>query len=436
MRNRANRPACLAAVLLCALPLAAAAPEGLHVESWRVDDATEVALVEDHRAPLVSLRLVFPAGDWSPWFDGEDGDDAFAIQIYDPGGELRRRADDLGANVALGNGDRTSVLSAACLKEDLPKLLELVKDILANRSFDKKELRRWAQNEKLEWKASQKDPGFRGAQAIAQALYREGDPRRMDYEAAESVGQDVKHLAEVRDQIVRLPGRIVAFAGDLTRADAARAASGLLPAASPDVPSGLKPELAPVVPAEARPREKTVRLPRLTQVYLSLARDMIPLTDPDYPAYIVANHILGGHFYSRLYRALRHEGGDTYGAGSGGPGEVVPLDYSLYTFTRAANQGETETKFLNTLMVFQERGVTEPERADAVSFLIGHRPFDRETPSQVLSRWLRERALGLDPGTLDALVDRAAALTIDDVNRFIGRFHNPAKFTLVRVIPE
>ena len=39
-------------------------------QSWAVDSSTTGVLVEDHRAPLVELRLVLPVGVWSAWPPG------------------------------------------------------------------------------------------------------------------------------------------------------------------------------------------------------------------------------------------------------------------------------------------------------------------------------------------------------------------------------
>ena len=35
--------------------------------------------------------------------------------------------------------------------------------------------------------------------------------------------------------------------------------------------------------------------------YFYFYRDGLAVNDPNYPAYRLANHVIGGHFYSRLY---------------------------------------------------------------------------------------------------------------------------------------
>ena len=52
---------------------------------------------------------------------------------------------------------------------------------------------------------------------------------------------------------------------------------------------------------------------------------------------------------------------------------------------------------------------------------------------QVLDRILWDRSRDLAPGDRDRLVDRAAALPLEEINAFAKRFYDPARFTLIRV---
>jgi len=174
-----------------------------------------------------------------------------------------------------------------------------------------------------------------------------------------------------------------------------------------------------------------VKLARLTQVYFALAREAPALTDREYAAFLVADHVLGGHFYSRLYVALRHGEGDTYATGTIREGEPATGAYGLWTYSRTANA--IEAKLRGVLSKFHDGGITEEERADAAGYLKGRRAFNVQAPGQVLDRILWERSRGLDPGYRDALVERAAALPLDEINAFVKRFYDPARFTMIRV---
>jgi zinc protease len=405
------------------------------VEHWLLEPGTTVALAEDHRVPLVQLVIEFPVGAWSSWAGTEHAREAFELQIFDPTGSLRAGADRIGARLALVVDDRSSRLEASCLKSEIEPLLSLVRDVLQNREFDRREAAAWKHRREFEFKASQKQPFFVAGQTVARLLFASGDSRRRAWERPDPVETDWKRLAATRDVTVRLPGRVIGFAGDLTREEAGRLAVSLLPPLLEGAVPDIAPELLPLVPREDR-KDTTVHLPRLTQAYFAYGRESVSFTDPSFPAFVVADHVLGGHFYSRLYSALRHEGGETYGARSTNLGDVAIGPYGLGTFTRAANAPATESKLREVLRAFHAQGITEEERADAIGNLRGRILFERQSPATILEAWLLEQRLGLPEGFRDELPERAGALSLDEINRFIVRYYDPAQFTMVRVVPE
>ncbi|UCF66738.1 MAG: insulinase family protein, partial [Acidobacteriota bacterium] len=391
---------------------ASVALAGEPVQSWPLDETTEVALVEDRRAALVDVILQFPVGSWSPWAMAHGAKEAFEIQSYDPASRLRARADELAADLVLSMGPFTSSLRASCRKQDLPAVLELIRDVLSNADFDRKEILRWNQSRRIRWRSRLKEPRFVSARATARRLYRSGDPRRIAYEKPHKLLTNVDRLVHVRNAIIRLPGRIIGFAGDLTRVEARRLSVGLLPAAmaaSAEVPSELEPRFEPVTPASELTDGDTVRMGRIAQVFLRLGRpESLTYADRDYPAFLIADHVLGGHFFSRLYVALRHEQGDTYGTSTIDTGDVYSEPYALFTFTNPDNSRAAANKLREVLRVLHEGGITEQERLEAAGFLRGRRAFSRQHPAQTLRRHLWERRHGFPPGFFDELTETAA----------------------------
>lgn len=423
-----------AAALACgaALPAAAQAPR---VETWPAGEGTTIALVEDHRVPLVTMQVDLPGGTWSPWVRDNHAEEAWEIQLHDPASALRARADRLGADLSVDMGESSAWLRVSCRKEDVPAVLALVRDVLAQRDFDRHELRRRRAGRRIDWSASLKDPQFVLARAVSRLLFVDGDPRRRAFEEPGPTSTDPARLAAVRDALLRFPGRIVGWAGDVTRAQAEEWSRELLPPAAVSAPATLEPRLPDLTPQAARGAARAVTMPRLTQVYFSYAAHTPSLTDADYPALLVADHVLGGHFHSRLYTALRHEGGDTYGAMTRRTTSVQPGGYVLFTFTRTANAADTETRLRDVLGTLHRDGITEDERAAAAGYLVGRRAFERQSPGQVLDRYLWEFRRGLPVGFLDSLPERAAAVPIAEVNAFIRRFYAPGRFTMVTVRP-
>jgi predicted Zn-dependent peptidase len=152
---------------------------------------------------------------------------------------------------------------------------------------------------------------------------------------------------------------------------------------------------------------------------------------------MIADHVLGGHFYSRLYEALRHHEGDTYGTGTRDTGsDLAPGAYAAWTFTKTANAAHTEQKLREVLKELFERGISEGERAGAAGYLLGRRAFERQAPGQVLGEFLWEHWRGLPRGFRDQLAERAVAVPLGEVNALIRWFYDPARFTMVKLAPN
>jgi len=428
-----RRLACaLTVAALAALPAAAAptvADSG--VQEWQVDFGTTGLLVEDHRVPLVKVVVELAAGTWSPWVVEHDARVAFELQLSDPSGSLRRRADRLAAPISLQMGPRTATLSVTCGTTDLAATLELIRDVLANRELDRRELARRRQNARIDWEGSLKSPEFVLRQADARLLFAMGDPRRHSFEKPKLPTTDLRRLVAARDALVRFPGRVVGFAGDLTLEQARGAARGLLPEPFAETPPGVAPLIGPLVPAESRPPEVTVRLPRLTQVYFSYLTGSPAWLDPDFAASRIADHALGGHFNSRLVVALRQEAGDTYYARVVNEGGFDPGVWAIRTYTRSDNADAAEHRIREVLARLHVEGVTEEERALAAGNLVGKRVFQRESPMQLLATAMTERRHGLPYGFLDQQAENAAALPLDEVNAVIRRLYDQRLRTMV-----
>ena len=424
---------CLLVPLLTLLPALA---DGSAVQVFDVDAGTRLVLAEDHRVPLVHLQIDFPAGTDSPWVREHHADIAFEAQVYDPAGRLRRRADDLGVSLSLWTSAEASTLRASFLADDLQSALDLVRQVLGNDDFDRRELRRWRKTRAVNWKLQLKSPHFRLRQAQMRLLFRPDDPRRLAVERPPKISTRIDEVRAARDTLLRLPGRIIGLSGAITAEQAQAAAAGLLPPPLEKTPAGIEPNLQPAIPRAEQPDPVVVRLPRLTQVYFALTRESLTDDDPRYPALMLADHALGGYFFSRLYRALRHEGGETYGARTSGRGGAVSTAYALTTFTRTDNAAHTEQKLRRVLEELHRGGIDDEERNLAASALRGRRLRVVQDPARRLAEAMADLRHGRPPGFRDRLVQAAARVSVDEVNQVIEEFYDPANFVMVRVEPR
>jgi zinc protease len=413
-------------------PVAIEVPPPRAYEAWAVDDGTEALLVEDDRVPLVSITVRVPVGTWSERFRDADAERGWDLMAWDRDGALRSRADALGASLAVWSGPLECGARVQALASDADAAADLLRDLLHNDDYDVREVKRARRAARAGHHGQERDPRFLLRRAVDEAFWHADDPRGLATREPDRGTKDPKRLARARDRVLATPGRMVGFAGDLDRARAEALVARLeLPPlgqgwTAPSFREPQAPEPGPIV----------VEAARATQVYFGWARPSMTLDDPRYPALLVASHALGGHYYSRLLVALRHEDGDTYSVGTSRGAGVAPDVFGITTFTRPANADALAERVEQELRRFADQGLTEEERAVAISSMRGGHLAELEHPEARLGQVLWSRVVGTSPDFSRDSVEAAAALSLDEINTFVAEFFRPEAFTRVRVVPD
>ncbi len=408
-------------------------PFPVHEELLASGDHLLVA--PDDRAPLVHLELHIPLGTNSSWAWDNHAPEAWSIQDDDPEGALRARANQLAVNLRLGRGSWDTFLVVSCLSRDLPATIDLVRDVLANRDFDRAALRRRRKSQRLDWKANSKSPRFVLWQETTRLMFDPRDPRRRAFERPRDPETDIVHLAEVRDALLRVPGRTLGISGDVSLEQARQIAAALLPEPSA-LPEGWEPSYLPLVAPKDRAEVTEVPLPGLTQVYFAMVREGLLMTDADYPAMLVAAHVLSGHAHARLGQALRYDDGATYAVQLAGEVGIAEPAMSISTYTRVDNAQDAELRLREALELFHAQGISEQELVDAMGFLRGREAFRLQSPTGPVGQRSWELIHELPAGFRNRAIEQAGALTVAEVNDFITRFFDPETFSLIRVAPR
>jgi zinc protease len=153
-------------------------------------------------------------------------------------------------------------------------------------------------------------------------------------------------------------------------------------------------------------------------------------TEADYPALVVAAHVLGGEgFDSRLLTRLRQKEGVSYTVGDSLEASWYEPSGSLdfYAIYAPQNRATVEAGFGEELARFVKEGITPAELADAKNAILSQRRTARTNDAAVAGGW----ALKLHQGrTFAWSADQDAkvtALTVDQVNAAIRKWIDPAK---------
>ncbi len=282
-------------------------------------------VVTDHGVPVVEITLHFRCGS----FDdpaGKEGLAELALELVRSGGAGALSASDLLAeleSLAIETGARTdtqrSELSLSCLREDLPRAVQLLAEMVRRPRLedDRLELLRERELELLRHRFDA--PGDVAALYVNQVLYAGHPAGRMPTGASlEAIARE--DIARFVSQWLRPASLVVALAGDIERDEAAAVLAPLL--------DGWTEEGRP--PAERTPPGPAAGLPPGVYVvdmpsneaevhcaqYGFDLRD--PRYDPDSYAVRLTNVALGGNFDSRLVSRIRTREGLAYSVYAGG----------------------------------------------------------------------------------------------------------------------
>ena len=266
----------------------------------------EGLLIPSDRQQVVNLEIVFKAGAIHEPAIGVSG---FTIGMLDKGttdrsaAEVAALLDFYSAHLNLQAGNDLCTLSLYCLTRNFKYILPLLSEILTSPSFDEEEFRVvrdiYVQNLSVNMEKNSYVAGLN----IRKLVYGDHTYGR-NVSAADAALVTTGQLREFFKSYFR-PWKVF-VAGAVESADLETLA-GMLPQAGPSLVGELP------RPVFAGPASLHIEKDGAVQCSLRMGKPCPDRSAPDYPALLMANHILGGYFGSRLMKNIREEKGLTYG---------------------------------------------------------------------------------------------------------------------------
>ncbi|HEX2210258.1 MAG TPA: insulinase family protein, partial [Longimicrobium sp.] len=179
------------------------------------------------------------------------------------------------------------------------------------------------------------------------------------------------------------------------------------------------------IPASTPTRILLVHRPGAVQSSVRAGRPTIRAAEPDYPALLVLNKILGGGTDSRLFAILREQKGWTYGAWTDvdRPRDVGRLMAGMDVRSEVTDSAVAE--MLVQLRRIATHPVTAEELEAAKGYLVGSFPIGIQTADDVAAQVALTRLKGLPIEDLLQRRERISAVTVDDVRRVAARYLRP-----------
>jgi len=162
------------------------------------------------------------------------------------------------------------------------------------------------------------------------------------------------------------------------------------------------------------------------QVHLYLGHLGVRRTDPDYPALVVMDHILGTGpgFTNRISRRLRDELGLAYTvhAAIHSTAGLLPGVFTAYIGTSPEHVSTALEGFVREIRRIQEEPVTRRELQTAIDYVVGSWALSFQRSGRRASYLVSVERLGLPDDNLETLPQAFAAVTAADVRR-VARKH-------------
>ncbi len=158
-------------------------------------------------------------------------------------------------------------------------------------------------------------------------------------------------------------------------------------------------------------------------------------SDPDYPALMMADYMLGGGFLSgRVPKRLREKEGWSYGAGTSL--HVDERDDNAFLFGYAIeapqNTDKVDAAFHDEVKLAVDKGFTEAELKLAKEGLLQQRQQELADDDSLSMNLVNQLDVGRTMDFEQKLDERLKALTVKEVSEALKKYVDPARFTTVK----
>jgi zinc protease len=342
--------------------------------------------------------------------------------------------DRLKAQVRVSGTTTGAMATIQTTRENFPAVLQLVTEILRNPSFPQSEFEALKQQQITMLEARRTEP-----QAIAfQEAERHARPfPKGDVRYVQTLDEEIEDVKRVKIEDVR--SFYTRFYGS-SRAELAAVGDFEPEALEKQITSGFQNWISQEKYARVETNFKPV--PAMNQsfetpdkanaTFVAVQPIKLDDEDPDYPALLLGNYMLGGGFLnSRLATRIRVQDGLSYGVGSQ---LQIPTKedgglFMTYAISAPQNTAKVEEDFKQELKRALDSGFTEPEVSAAKSGWLQSRQVSRGQDAELTSRLVSQAYWGRTMKWDSDLEAKVSALTAAEINAAVRKYLDPAKIS-------
>jgi zinc protease len=421
------------------------APANIEARTTRVDlpNGMKLALLpKKTRGESVEARITFRFGDEKALANKDLAGD-FASSLMDRGTakhtrqQIKDEFDKLKANVFIGGGATQAVVNITTVKANLPAVLTLVTEILKEPAFAADEFEKYKNERIADIESQRSEPQAIAINKIQRHInpYPKSDPRytaTFDEDVAGIKALTLDEIKKFHKDFYGASNATMSVVGDF---DAEAIKKQVTEAfgnwKSPSPYNRLVGKAAPVSTIN-----EAIETPDKANAFFVAAYNFDFRDDnPDYPAMVLANYMLGGGFLnSRLATRIRQKEGLSYGVGSQfNAGSLDPVG-SFFAFAIYApeNAEKLEAAFKDEINKAVTAGFTAEEIAAAKSGWLQSRTVQRAQDGGLAGTLNNYLFIKRDLKWDEAYEKKVQDLTPEQINAAVKKYLTPDKINIIK----
>jgi predicted Zn-dependent peptidase len=401
----------------------------------KLANGLSIVLVEDHRFPMVTVRLGFQAGSRYDPQDLAGLSEMTGALLTEgtktrPARQLAEEIAEMGGALKAQSGSDGLTISGTALSENLAKLLDLLADVTRNASFAEEEVELRKQNRKQELLAELSQSSTIAEERLNKVIFGDNPYSRV-LPTPESIDRMSRaDLTAFRDKYLVPNKGVLILLGAIP---SAKETLKMIAARFGDWPrKELHAEPAAPLPAPKR-SVVLVDRPGSVQADVRIAKLAVDRSHPDYFALYVANAVLGGGAHSRLFQEIREKKGYAYDAHS----EVRPKkEAGLFTAVSQVRNEVLEPALddmLREMKSLTKDPVPASDLADVKNFLSGVFVIRLETQTGLADQLAVTKLMGLPNSYLEKYTARIRSVEPDQVMAVAKKYIDPSASGIIIV---